>query len=97
MRFPIRPLNLVLLAGALVCPLIITGCSARVSTRYRVHDGYYNDDHLWNDDENGYYVRWEGETRRDHRDFRRRSDDDQKAYFKWRHDHEHDRDDRDRH
>jgi len=97
MRFLTRHLGSALLAGVLIAPVIITGCSARVSTGYRVHDGYYNDDHLWNDDENGYYVRWEGETHRDHRDFRRRPEGDQKAYFKWRHDHEHDRDDRDRH
>jgi hypothetical protein len=96
MRLLSRYLSPALLAAVLILPVIITGCSARVSTGYRVHDGYYNDDHLWNDDEIVYYNRWEGETHRDHRDFRRRSDDERGEYFKWRHDHDHNGD-RDRH
>lgn len=91
MRLPPRYLSLALLAAVLISPAIITGCSARVSTGYRVHDGYYNDDHLWNHDEIVYYNRWEDEGHRDHRDFRRRSDGERREYFKWRHDHDHDR------
>jgi hypothetical protein len=91
-RFLTRHLSSALLAAILLSPAIIAGCSARVSTGYRVHDGYYNDDHLWNDDEQVFYNRWEGETHRDHRDIRRRPDDEQKEYFKWHHDHTHDRD-----
>jgi hypothetical protein len=85
MRFLFRHLTSVLLAAAFVSPVIITGCSARVSTGYRVHDGYYNDDHVWDDNEVVFYNRWEGETHRDHRDFRRRPANEQKEYFTWRH------------
>jgi hypothetical protein len=86
MRFLFRHLTSTLLAAALISPAIITGCAARVSTGYRVHDGYYNDDHVWDDNEVGFYARWEGETHRGHRDFRRRSHGEQQEYFKWRHD-----------
>src|SRR6202035_5765080 len=68
--------------------VIIGGCSARVSTGYRIHDGYYNDDHVWDDNEIAFYTRWEGETHRDHRDFCRRPPEEQKEYFTWRHDHD---------
>jgi hypothetical protein len=85
MRFLLRQLTTFLLAAALVSPVIIIGCAARVSTGYRVHDGYYNDDHVWDDNEIVFYNRWEGETHRDHRDFRRRPAGEQKEYFNWRH------------
>jgi hypothetical protein len=41
-----------------------------------------------------YYQQWETDTHRDHRDFRRRKDDEQKEYWTWRHsqDHDHARD-----
>ena len=89
MRFLFRHLASALLAVALASPALITGCATRVSTGYRIHDGYYNDDHIWDDNEIVFYTRWEGETHRDHRDFRRRPREEQKEYFTWRHDREH--------
>ena len=74
-----------ILAAAFLSPALFTGCSARVSTGYTVHDGYYNDDHVWDDAEVGYYGRWEGETHRHHEDFRKRPAAEQKEYFDWRH------------
>ena len=62
MRFLLRQLTTFLLAAAFVSPVIVSGCAARVSTGYRVHDGYYNDDHVWDDNEIVFYNRWEGET-----------------------------------
>jgi hypothetical protein len=96
MRHLIRHVSAALLAAALISAAIITGCSARVNSAYRgggyrVHDSYYNDDHLWNDDEVRFYTRWENETHRDHREIRRRSDDEQKEYFKWRHERDKDK------
>jgi hypothetical protein len=61
------------------------GCAARVSTGYRVHDGYYNDDHVWDNNEIAFYGRWENETHRDHVDFRNRPANDQREYWTWRH------------
>ncbi len=71
-----------LLAAALLAPNI-TGCAVHA----RVYDPYYHDYHNW-DTENGYYVQWEHDTHRDHKDFNKRSKDEQKEYWDWRHSHE---------
>jgi hypothetical protein len=80
-----RFLTTTLLAAATVSPVIITGCSARVSTGYTVHDGYYNDDHVWDGTEVTYYNRWETDTHRKNKDYRKRSAAEQKEYMTWRH------------
>jgi hypothetical protein len=86
MRSLFRHLTSIVLAATFFSPAIITGCAARVSTGYTVHDGYYNDDHVWDNTEVGFYGRWEGETHRSHVDFRKRPAAEQKEYFTWRHD-----------
>jgi hypothetical protein len=53
----------------------------------RYYDPYYHDYHYWNHDEIVLYGQWEGETHRQHADFNRRSGDEQKEYFNWRHQH----------
>jgi hypothetical protein len=75
----------VLLAGALCSLMIFGGCAARAS--YRVYDPAYGDYHVWDHNEVAYYQRWEVETHRDHREFAKRSADEQKEYFTWRHAH----------
>ena len=80
-----RPFISFLLAAALAAPVVVTGCAARVSTGYTFHDGYYNDDHVWDNNEVAFYGRWENETHRSHQDFRKRNADEQKEYFTWRH------------
>ena len=88
-RHHMRPLSRLatsfILAAAFFSPVLITGCAARVSTGYTIHDGYYNDDHVWDGTEVGFYSRWEGETHRNHVDFRKRPEAEQKEYFTWRH------------
>lgn len=59
---------------------------------YRVDDGYYHDHHDWDDREQSYYVQWENESHREHRDFKARSSDEQNEYWKWRHSHDKDKD-----
>lgn len=88
MKNVFRLLNSFALAAILVTPVAIvpialTGCSAHAG--YRTYDPYYNDYHVWNDAEVGYYTRWEGETHREHRDFKERSDAEKKEYYSWRH------------
>jgi hypothetical protein len=83
MRSLSRLLTSTILAVAFVSPVIITGCSARVG--YTVHDGYYNDDHVWDRNEVAFYGRWENETHRGHVDYRKRRPDEQKEYMTWRH------------
>jgi hypothetical protein len=78
-----RLISSLILAVALISQIAITGCAARAS--YRVYDPYYNDYHRWDDHEAGFYVQWEAETRREHRDFDKREKDEQKDYWAWRH------------
>lgn len=75
----------ILVVGALFSPTIFGGCAVRGS--YRVYDPVYEDYHVWDRNEVGYYQRWEGETHCDHRDFQKRSVDEQKEYWTWRHTH----------
>jgi hypothetical protein len=44
----------------------------RVTEIPLVHDPYYNEYHVWDDNEVVFYNRWEGETHRNHADFRHR-------------------------
>lgn len=78
-----RKLTYVLLLVSVAAPMVTTGCSARAG--YEVYDPYYSDYHTWDSNEVGFYSRWEGETHRDHKDFNRRSDDEKKEYWTWRH------------
>jgi hypothetical protein len=73
-----------MIATLLAAPMTIAACA---SHRGEVHDTYYGDYHRWNSTELGFYSRWEGETRRPHRDFGRRSAEEQHEYFDWRHKH----------
>ena len=65
-----------ILAVALVSPLFTTGCAVHA----RVYDTY-------GPGEDVYYAQWEHETHRDHVEYARRNAADQKAYWKWRHNH----------
>ncbi len=84
MRTLSRLFSSLLLAAALLSPVVaITGCAANAG--YRVYDPYYNDYHVWDNNEVTYYGTWETQTHRDHKDFSKRSDDEKKEYFTWRH------------
>ena len=79
-----RYIGSILLAAALVAsPVVFSGCAARV----RVYDDDHHDYHRWDHNEVVYYQRWEVDTHRDHRDFDKRSDDEKKEYWNWRHSH----------
>jgi hypothetical protein len=84
-----RTTSSILLALALFSPVLIAGCAAHAS--YRVYDPDHADYHVWDNDEGVYYQRWEVETHRDHRDFKKRHADEQKEYWNWRHNHHDDR------
>jgi hypothetical protein len=75
-----KNLATILLAAAISAPALTTGCAARV----RVYDPYYHDYHNWNG-EVIYYNQREAETHRQHVDFKKRSAEEQKAYWDWRH------------
>ena len=80
-----RLITALLLAATLISTVMTTGCAARAS--YRVYDPYYEDYHHWDNDESTFYLHWEGETHREHRDFDKRDKDEQKEYWNWRHNH----------
>lgn len=72
----------VFMAGALIFSSVgFSGCSDHA----RYYDAEYRDYHPWNHGEVAYYNRWEVETHREHRDFDRRSAEEQREYWKWRH------------
>ena len=83
MRTFSRALTTFALTATLAAPLLIGGCSARVG--YRSYDPYYNDYHTWDNTEVTYYTQWETNTHRDHKDFDKRSKDEQKEYWDYRH------------
>jgi hypothetical protein len=82
-------LTSLLLASALSVPVITTACAHHY---YRSYDPGYGDYHTWNSNENVYYQQWETQNHYDHRDFKDRDKDQQKQYYDWRHQHEHDND-----
>jgi hypothetical protein len=85
----LRYASSIFLAVALFSPIVFGGCAVRAS--YRVYDPSYEDYHVWGGNEIVYYQRWEVETHRDHRDFRKRHSDEQKEYWSWRHNHHEDK------
>lgn len=71
-----------LLAGTLIASLAaFAGCSQH----NRYYDAGHSDYHSWNADEDQHYRQWENDTRRNHQDFDKRSPDEQKQYWDWRH------------
>lgn len=77
----LRKLTPLLIAATFCAPLLLaTGC-AEHRTYY---DPYYHDQHPWVQ-ENSYYVQWETDTHRQHEDFNKRSKEDQKEYWDYRH------------
>ena len=51
------------------------------------HDKKNNDDHQWNGNEDQAYHMYAKDNPRKEKDFSKQSDNDQQAYWAWRHDH----------
>jgi hypothetical protein len=83
MRTFYRALTTFALTMALATPFVMGGCAARVG--YQTYDPYYNDYHTWDNNEVTVYSKWETDTHREHKDFRKRSSDEQKEYWNYRH------------
>lgn len=80
-----RVLGSFLLSAVFLAPVVISGCAERSS--YRVYDNDHHDYHQWNRNEVVFYAQWENDTHRQHKDFRKRSSQEQQQYWDWRHDH----------
>ena len=70
-------------AASLVLPAVIGACAT-----HEYYDPEYRVYHRWDGNERGYYNRWEVENHRHHVDFFNLKDDDRRAYWHWRHDHQ---------
>lgn len=90
LQFCKRLIPHLVLASLLISPLALVGCAARAE--YRVYDPDDGTYHYWNRGEARYYHQWEHDTHRHHRDYRKRSEQDQWEYWQWRHDHDQHRD-----
>jgi len=87
MRTPIsRLFTGALLSIALLAPLTITPTLLHAADRvYR--DREHNDEHHWDKHEDQAYRIWARENHRKYRDFSKLREEDQRAYWAWRHEH----------
>jgi hypothetical protein len=82
--------NAALLCAALTVPIALAPTALFAddhSTARRYHDKQHNDDHEWNNHEDQAYRMYGKENHRKYREFSRLKDNDQQAYWGWRHDH----------
>jgi hypothetical protein len=84
-----RFLNAALLGAALIIPVAIVPTALRAEDqRARTyHDREHNDDHQWNSNEDQAYRMYAKENHRKAGNFAKLKDNDQQAYWGWRHDH----------
>jgi hypothetical protein len=78
-----------LLGAALLVPLAIAPMALRADdkTARSYHDKKHNDDHEWNAHEDQAYRIYAKENHHRYRDFSKLHDNDQQAYWGWRHEH----------
>jgi hypothetical protein len=74
-------------APLMVAGILSTGALAACAHPRDIYDPAYNDTHRWNTREETAYRRWEGERSLQHAEYARRSADEQRAYWTWRHAH----------
>ena len=77
------------LGAALILPLALAPTAMRADdARSRsYHDKEHNDDHQWNNHEDQAYRVYAKENHRKASNFSKLKDNDQQAYWGWRHDH----------
>jgi hypothetical protein len=80
-----RFLHAALLGAALIAPIAVAP-TARAEDRV-YHDKQHYDDHKWDSREDRAYRIWVKENHRKYETFSKLRDEDQQAYWAWRHDH----------
>jgi hypothetical protein len=78
--------NAALLCAALLVPIALAPTALFADDR-SYHDKKNNDDHRWNAQEDRAHRIWEKQNHKRHTDFSRRNENDQQAYWAWRHEH----------
>ena len=77
-----------LLGAALIIPVAITPTVLSAEEHPRTyHDRDHNDDHEWNTHEDQAYRMYAKENHRKYSDFSKLKENDQQAYWGWRHEH----------
>ncbi len=79
--------NAAVLSAALIIPVALTPISLRAEAAKTYHDKGHNDDHTWNSNEDQAYKMYAKENHRKAGTFAKLNDNDQQAYWGWRHDH----------
>jgi hypothetical protein len=82
--------NKALLSAALMVPIAMAPVMLRAEDHKAArtyHDKQHNDDHEWNGQEDKAYHVWTKENHRKSRDFAKLNENDQQAYWGWRHEH----------
>jgi len=87
MRFTLRIFPSVLLAASLAAPLATTGCQQQPAPAPVAAPAPAPAPAPTSDDAS--YRRWENETRREHREMEKRTEDERRQYNDWRREHEH--------
>ena len=84
-----RFLNAALLGAALIIPVAMapTALRAQDNKARTYHDKQHNDDHQWNNHEDQAYHMYAKQNHRKARTFSTLNENDQQAYWGWRHDH----------
>ena len=77
-------LGAVLMVPVTIAPPVLR---AQEHKDHSYHDKQHNDEHAWNSHEDRAYRMWEKESHHKHRDFSKLRENDQQAYWSWRHEH----------
>ena len=81
-----RFLFVTMFSAALAGPLILAPAALTADDRV-YHDRDHNDDHHWDAHEDKAYRIWVKENHRHYTNFQQLKEDDQAAYWNWRHEH----------
>ena len=81
--------SVALLSAALMTPLTIapTVLRAQDQKARTYHDKQHNDDHAWSGQEDKAYRIYAKQNHRKYGEFSKLNEDDQQAYWNWRHEH----------
>ena len=82
-----RLFNIAILGVALVIPAAIAPPSLQAQDHKSYHDKKHNDDHEWNDHENQAYRVYTKQNHRKYGEFSSLKENQQQAYWGWRHQH----------
>jgi hypothetical protein len=80
-------LSTALLAGALVIPTVVMPVALQAQEHKSYHDKRHNDDHDWSAHEDQAYRLYLKQNHRKYREFSGLRDNQQQAYWGWRHNH----------